>query len=536
MDNWQNIEVSSKIVGHISAGIYRSPAGALKELVSNAFDADATRVAITTNWPSFDIVTCRDNGRGMTQETFENIMRQGIGDSTKRVATGGKSGNVTHLGRPIIGWLGIGMLGIAQICHEFQVISHHKETQTAFRATIRLADFLREKVIEMSPEPVPATSTGNSSAEKPIDVGQFRIEPIAYEPDQAGTYVIAADMRSAFVRKFRETSGKDRLPSRFSVFLKKIHAKRSANTISNYWQMVWDLTVACPIPYAEEEPFDWDNIEVMPELKERLIHRQHALEAHQFAVVVDGLSLRKPNRYPLAYPRSKNEQTSGKLFVINKEVEVYNRSCKISGYVYLQNGCAVEPAELRGLLLRIRNVAVGTYDATLFNYPQIPNPRFNWISGEIDVEGGLEFALNIDRASFNEMHPHFVKLKEVIHELLKNEIFPEAGREQRKRLQAKREDREIEKRAALNAFIHQELGDDYVLTSTDEPPFPLMIDMVGEKVLENNQSKFLPTPKSKRELIQLIAYAFEISMQAPEEKRREKFYDLLSEFVKSGLL
>lgn len=520
--DWHKIEVSSKIVGHISAGIYRSPAGALKELVSNAFDADATRVAITTNWPSFDIITCRDNGRGMTQEKFENIMRQGIGDSTKRVPTDSSAADVTTLRRPIIGWLGIGMLGIAQICHEFQVISHHKETQKAFRATIRLVDFLREKVSE-------------TFVEQPIDVGEFKIEQIDYEPDNAGTYVIAADMRSAFVRTFRETSGKDRLPSHFSVFLEEIHAKRSANTISNYWQMVWDLTVACPIPYAEEA-FDWDKIEVTPELKERLIHRQHALEEHQFAVVVDGLSLRKPNRYPLAYPRSKNEQTSGKLFVVDKVVEVYNQRCKISGYVYLQNGCAVEPTEIRGLLLRIRNVAVGTYDATLFNYPQIHNPRFNWISGEIDVEGGLEFALNIDRASFNEMHPHFVKLKEVIHALLKNEIFPEASREQRKRLQAKREDREIEKQAALNAFIHQELGDDYVLTSTDEPPFPLTIDLVGEKVLENNQSKFLPTPKGKRELIQLIAYAFEISMQAPEEKRREKFYDLLSEFVKSGLL
>ena len=536
MEDWQDIEVSSKIVGHISAGIYRSPAGALKELVSNAFDADATRVAITTNWPSFDIITCRDNGSGMTRETFERIMQKGIGDSTKRVTTEGKVSHVTTLGRPIVGWLGIGMLGIAQICHEFQVISHHKETQTAFRATIRLVDFLREKVSKTLPRPVETTTMGESVVERPIDVGKFKIEPIDYEPDNDGTYVIAADMRSAFVRKFRETSGKDRLPSYFPVFLEKIHAERSAKTISNYWQMVWDLTVACPIPYAEEGPFDWDKIEVTPELKERLIHRQHALEAHQFAVVVDGLSLRKPNRYPLAYSRSKDKQTSGKLFVVDKEVEVYNRSCKISGYVYLQNGCAVEPTEIRGLLLRIRNVAVGTYDATLFNYPQVPNPRFNWISGEIDVEGGLEFALNIDRASFNEMHPHFVKLKEVIHEQLKNEIFPEAGREQRKRLQAKREDRESKKQDALNAFIHQELGDDYDRISTDEPPFPLTIDMVGEKVLENNQSKFLPTPTSKRELIQLIAYAFEISMQAPEEKRREKFYELLSEFVKSGLL
>lgn len=66
--DWQNIIVSSKILGHISAGVYRSPAGAIKELVSNAFDANATRVAITTNWLSFDIITCRDNGSGMTLE------------------------------------------------------------------------------------------------------------------------------------------------------------------------------------------------------------------------------------------------------------------------------------------------------------------------------------------------------------------------------------------------------------------------------------------------------------------------------------
>ena len=151
MANWRDIEVNSKLLGHISAGIYRSPAGAIKELVSNAFDADATRVAITTNWPSFDIITCRDDGSGMTQGKFKEIMTGGIGDSAKRVLTDGERDDVTILGRPLIGWLGIGMLGIAQICHEFKVISHHKDTQTAFSARIRLVDFLREKVSEFSP-------------------------------------------------------------------------------------------------------------------------------------------------------------------------------------------------------------------------------------------------------------------------------------------------------------------------------------------------------------------------------------------------
>ena len=530
MDSWQKIEVSSKILGHISAGIYRSPAGAMKELVSNAFDADATRVAITTNWPSFDIITCRDNGSGMTQEKFQSIMTQEIGDSAKRVQTDGNADDVTNLGRPIIGWLGIGMLGVAQICHEFNVISHHKETQTAFNARICLADFLREKVRDIPPD---------RATERPIDVGEFMVKEIDYEPDKTGTYVIASDMRSAFIKKFRETLGDNPLPlpSRFSAFLKEIHRARSVKALGDYWQMVWELTVTCPIPYEYAGLFDWDKIEVEPELKKRLIHLQQSLSAYQFEVVVDGLSLRKPNQYPLVSPQlPKQEQTTGRLFSVDKNVKVYGRPFKLSGYIYLQNSRAVEPMELRGLLVRIRNIAIGTYDPTLFKYPRVPAPRFNWLSGEIYVEGGLEFALNIDRDSFNEIHPHFVKLKEIIHNLLRDKIFPEADRDQRERSQGMREDKENKKQASLKSLIRQELGDNYVLTSTDEEPFPLTIDTGESVIFENNQSEFLPKSKSKRELIQRIAYAFEISMEAPEDKRREKFYQLLSEFVKLGLL
>ena len=268
---WHKIEVSSKILGHISAGIYRSPGGAIKELVSNAFDADATRVAITTNWPSFDIITCRDNGSGMTEKKFKSIMNREIGDSEKRVTKNENTGDVTDQGRPIIGWLGIGMLGIAQVCHEFKVISHDRETQTAFRASIQLEDFLRERVSNISPD---------QADKQRIDVGQFRTESIDYDPDKVGTYMVASDMRSAFVRKIRETSGPDTdpLPSKFSEFLKNIHLNRSVKSVSEYWQMVWELSVACPLPYKDEGPFDWNEIEVKPDLKKQLINLQKSLK------------------------------------------------------------------------------------------------------------------------------------------------------------------------------------------------------------------------------------------------------------------
>ena len=531
MDKRQKIEVSSKILGHISTGIYRSPAGAIKELISNAFDADATQVVVTTNWPSFDIITCRDNGSGMTQEKFVSIMKGEIGDSTKRAPSA--SGNVedtTAQGRPIIGRLGIGLMGIAQICHAFNIISHHKKTRTAFSASIYLEDFLDEKMRDKALD---------DASQQQIHVGQFEVETIAYEPDRAGTYVIASDMRSAFIRKFRETLGEVPLPlpTRYSVFLKEIHDARSVKSLSDYWQMVWELSVACPVPYVDSNPFEWNSIKADDELKNQLANLQKKLEAFQFEVIVDGLSLRKPNQYPLAAPRSAElEPITGRLFSVNNEEEVYGRMLKLSGYIYLQYSRAVEPMELRGLLIRIRNIAIGNYDSTLFNYPRIPAPRFNWLSGEIHVEEGLESAINIDRDSFNEVHPHFVKLKEAIHNMLEKQIFPESERSQAERRKRKRESRENEKQTTIKSLISQELGGTYEVRSTNKERYPLTIDSVRDRILENSQSIFLPSGTNKRELIKYIAYAYELAMETPEANRRERFYQLLSEFVNLGLL
>ncbi len=415
MDNWHNIKVNSKILGHMSSGIYGSPASALKELVSNAFDADATRVAITTNWPSFDIITCRDNGSGMAREKFQKIMTEEIGNSAKRVPTCGSGNDVTNKGRPIIGWFGIGMLGIAQICHEFVVISHHRETKTAFSARIRLADFVCEKVGDISP---------HHTTHHRIDVGQFMIEPIDYEPKKAGTCVVASDIRSAFIKTFRETLGEYSLPSKFPVFLNKIHSARSVKVLGDYWQMVWELSVTCPLPYLDIGPFDYDRIEIKPNYKAALFALEQSLKAYQFEVVVDGLSLRRPNQYPRVSLRtSGHEGIRGRLFPVNEETTVYGRRLKFSGYIFAQDSRAIVPAELRGVLVRIRNVGIGTYDQTFFKFPITSTSRFNCISGEVYIDEGLESALHINRASFNEMHPHFIKLKEIIHNLLKKEIF-----------------------------------------------------------------------------------------------------------------
>src|SRR5688572_19907919 len=122
-ESWQPIYLSAKVFGHLSQGLYRTPAGAIKELISNSFDADARLVKLHTGFPTFETFSCQDNGIGMSREEFLRLVNRGIGSSYKRSPTA----LYTDLGRPVIGRLGLGILSLAQICTRFEIVSHHKE-------------------------------------------------------------------------------------------------------------------------------------------------------------------------------------------------------------------------------------------------------------------------------------------------------------------------------------------------------------------------------------------------------------------------
>ena len=74
----------------------------MRELVSNAWDANASIVRINTNYPNFLQITVEDNGDGFTKDEFERLMSGGIGNSEKRP----KQLVLKH-NRPVIGRLGI---------------------------------------------------------------------------------------------------------------------------------------------------------------------------------------------------------------------------------------------------------------------------------------------------------------------------------------------------------------------------------------------------------------------------------------------
>ena len=48
------LRTDDRVLARITDGIYRQPASAIRELISNAYDADATNVIVHTDAPRFD--------------------------------------------------------------------------------------------------------------------------------------------------------------------------------------------------------------------------------------------------------------------------------------------------------------------------------------------------------------------------------------------------------------------------------------------------------------------------------------------------
>ena len=76
------LSTDERVLARITDGIYRQPASALRELISNAYDADSTEVVILTDAPRFSEITVRDNGIGLSPEALEHMIRH-IGGSPK---------------------------------------------------------------------------------------------------------------------------------------------------------------------------------------------------------------------------------------------------------------------------------------------------------------------------------------------------------------------------------------------------------------------------------------------------------------------
>lgn len=401
------INVAASVIADISAGIYRTPAGALKELISNAFDADAGSVRISTGDPHFRTFTCTDDGSGMTPGRFKEIMGL-IGGSSKR-----DSSQYSEIyRRPLVGRIGIGLLSIGQICRRFEVFSSARGSDRKFRARVNLEPYTRPEARRIQ--------LGTQLAKDPkVKVGDAEIEEAPESAEKHYTRIVMEDIIPGFAEQLQSepmavigVTPQSFKKGDMRAFLASVSTDQVARH-GAYAQLIWELAITAPIQYLPEGP-----IRSCPQLDDL----RQRMEGFKFRVYLDGVELFKPTLLPpnlstahKVYPRLDYEKVLGD-----------GRMLSVRGYIYWQK-TRILPRELQGVLVRVRNVGIGACDPTYLGYPRHEGWKFSQMFGELYVDEGLDEAINIDRGSFRETDEAYLALQEFLFQRLGKETDEGAG-------------------------------------------------------------------------------------------------------------
>ena len=495
-----DINAAARIIGDISTGIYRSPANALKELISNSFDAGATEVLINTDHPSFSTISCFDNGPGISSEQLQTIFKY-IGGSDKRAGE-----QVGPYGRPIVGRIGIGILAMSQISKQFVIISSKKGDGFRIEAEVDIEEFETEQATR--------TNLGTGT------IGRYKIYEIPESPNEHYT-IVATPAGSAMLKKHLGSGESLREhfvtcnyeADNFYDFVKRVSEQRRRPTLSRYDMFLWELASLCPVPYFEDGPVKgWDGWD----------HIKKRLKDFNFAVIVDGYELRKP----ILLPTTEELQQQGEDFDIYPfslgDEETTN--LRLQGYIFHQRQ-QIAPPELQGVLLRIRNVGIKGYESDMLDYPRNLGPMRDGMTGEIYVDTGLEEALNIDRNSFNETHDDFIRVRDRLFEHLglpqRRGITTDIRERSKARQEVVQKDRTVDDLELLTRRLNRSVPENWNFEIDDAMDSPLSLDLSTNVVKVNIGHDTVPgTRRARQEFFRvcLIARLAEVVGSPNEEE------------------
>jgi hypothetical protein len=184
------LQTDERVIARVTDGIYRQPASAIRELISNAYDADATRVVIKTDAPRFERVSVEDDGDGMEPEALAHLLLH-IGGSAKRSEFGPElkitsptDPTRSRNGRPLIGKIGIGLFSVSQLTHTFQIITKVEGDDHRTIATVALRQYSDDSI------------TAADEHDRKFESGKVNIwrEPAA-DKESHGTTIVLTSIR-----------------------------------------------------------------------------------------------------------------------------------------------------------------------------------------------------------------------------------------------------------------------------------------------------------------------------------------------------
>lgn len=492
------LKTDERVIARVTDGIYRQPASALRELISNAYDADATHVTIKTDAPRFRRIVVEDDGVGMTPVALANLLWH-IGGSAKRSERGASLGIAADEdptrspgGRRLIGKIGIGLFSVSQLTHSFQIITKVKDDPFRTIATVALRQYADEPEgqdrgveefeagqVNIWREPASDCDAQGTSIvltsirpqardtlrsrdiwsaielnENTADEGKAVIEPPKYHIGR----MEPGDTTQQLLRKgegrldsvpwtSEDAPGEafEKLVDAVWMELERANPNPQLERLFDYYlRMVWQLSLSVPLPYVDGHVFDmevgeWaDAFELSNQLKgsaqelpleppgtirSRLNLDDPADGGAPFEVFFDDLRLRRPIRFR-NLPMTSHKLKRPLVFVGRCREEFESTPSELSGgplqfEAYLFWTPKVVPTEHQGSLVRIHGSSGTLFDPTFFRYQVSEQTRLRQITCEIFIQEGLDSALNIDRESFNNAHPHAVFVMKWLHSALR---------------------------------------------------------------------------------------------------------------------
>lgn len=358
----------------LTKGIYTTFTRAIKEAVSNAYDAGAHSVAMTFDPPKFMevhdpaklTIQIRDDGKGMLLadfwEKFTSIESQK--DPTKKDPT---------TGRYPIGQFGIGSFALVPFSRQLTIYSKK------FRSKPIKCVIDSIKLLARTPDDFPEHVRKNIQ-DSEIDEDEWKT--IVGSADSGTVIVINGVTYETYAELVDGTE-------RFKQDEKGLFPKVPFTT--GLKEIAWELSTLLPLNYANDPGGIYQA-------------NRSSLTSNNSGIHITLSEVELEREIYTSKPGCDVSTIDYK----DEENEVHARGVIIA----LPDG-AVQPRDANGVILRLNNVGIGGYQ--LFGL--VGNAAIQHrITGEVHILEGLHKALNAPRDRFSG--PAYDKLKEHLHDAL----------------------------------------------------------------------------------------------------------------------
>ncbi len=338
------LETDEKVLARVTDGIYRLPGSAIRELISNAYDADAENVIIETDVPRFETITVRDDGNGMSVETLVNLLNH-VGASAKR-STKGKELSVTDESdtslskvkkRKLIGKIGIGLFSVAQLTRDFDIVTKQRDTDYYLKAKVRLHNYSEEYIQEVERKLQESLKNESEVRGASFETGEVEIWTEQTDNLHAhGTDIILRNIKKSARDQLRsidiwgqESAETDRDQSQSDDILDSSKLEKPTFHVGNYFGKDG-------FEYYEDEDREpnlpWDPCDApevrLPKLYDGILSLTKSTTNPKLNIVLDNylnmlwtLSLSVPLNYIDKHPFENSIKDVSKIFVIHNKLK-----------------------------------------------------------------------------------------------------------------------------------------------------------------------------------------------------------------------